>query len=167
MWMIRIFILTCLMLFVDVSFANQSTPILYTTIDPKEPLAPAYLFNSHNSVGHGTQRVNTDRRLGPPQYLTSDPVAWTTLNRTDALTTMDDCNLPAMVALTTPAAVVNYLKTHAYNSCLQFLWTYSTDLKKIFIVNNLNAVLNEIARMTPSFVGTNAGNMQELLFFVR
>lgn len=144
----------------------QTKPILYTSITPDAPSAPAYLFNSHNSVGHGIG-INNSKQLRPPIFLQYDPVEWTQENRNRMMTTQQiDCNLAAMLALPNSAAIVNYAKTHSY-SCMSFLWDYSPDMKRLYTKENLTAVMNEIGNLAPQYNGTNASHLIELMFFVR
>src|SRR5205814_1691228 len=52
-------------------------------------------------------------------------------------------------------------------NCLQYLWTYDTNVRASYNDANMLAVLAQIAALAPGYQGTNANNLRELLFYVR
>jgi len=76
------------------------------------------------------------------------------------------CTSDDLVPLGTPANLVAYLQSHDWN-CLQYLWTYDTNVRASYSDANMLAVLAQIAALAPGYQGTNANNLRELLFYVR
>lgn len=144
-------------------FAQE--PIVYTSPAANAPLAPAYLFNSHNSIGHGIEK-RTSEPLGPRMTFISDPATWGIKALQATLKAGDDCNIDAMLALPDGTSIVNYLKTHT-TSCIGFLWTYDSRMTNLFTTSNITSVLNEISNAAGQYVGDDTQKLDELLTFVR
>jgi microbial collagenase len=154
-------LLSCAAFITHPALAESTIP--YTSLSGKEALAPAFLFTSHNSIGHGIQG-KPNELLPPPMPFVSDPARWRTNYLT--ATSNSDCNLDAMVALPDSDAVINYLKTHSY-SCIQFLWQYSPAMNKLFTTSNLVAVTKELTTLSSQYSGTDIQHINELWTFIR
>ena len=67
----------------------------------------------------------------------------------------------------TPAELVKYLLTHEYDPCLLFLWELDANLRTVMTDAHLNAIAAEIAARSPSYDGTNASHLREVIGFLR
>jgi microbial collagenase len=76
------------------------------------------------------------------------------------------CTSQDLASINTPPDLFNYLTSHDWN-CLQYLWTYDTNVRAAYSTANMNYILGQIATLAPSYQGTDAQNMHELMFFVR
>lgn len=72
----------------------------------------------------------------------------------------------AFIATLNTEALVNYLRTHPVDGCLaDFMWDFNTDLAQTFTDENMQAVFDSIAELSPDYDGTNALGLQQLWFF--
>jgi microbial collagenase len=76
------------------------------------------------------------------------------------------CTSDDLTPLGTPTDLLNYLQSHDW-TCLQYLWSYDTNVRGSYNDDNMLAVLAKIASLAPNYQGTNANNLRELLIYVR
>ncbi len=63
--------------------------------------------------------------------------------------------------------LINYLKTHSRDCLSDVLWTFDDNMPAIFTNQNIQAVLQAIEALVPTYDGTNATGLHQLWFFVR
>lgn len=72
----------------------------------------------------------------------------------------------AFIATLDTQALVSYLRTHPVDGCLgDFLWNFNEDLALTFMDENMQAVFDSIAELSPNYDGTNTLGLQQLWFF--
>ena len=153
--------LICHLVYAENAIPTHQT---YTKEGAADPLG---IDRSMRSIEHGARpQARVTGSIHPSANLINESRRWSHIHQRSAPTALGICGTQ-MYALTTPKAVVDYLKSHHYESCIEDLWDFTSELKKLFIPANLTAVLNEIVRITPQYDGTNANHVYELLFFVR
>lgn len=77
-----------------------------------------------------------------------------------------DCS-SADIRDATPDELVKYLSTHEYDPCLRFLWQLDANLRTVLTDSHVERVAREIAARSPSYDGTNASHLREIIGFQR
>ncbi len=176
------------------SFDPQRDETALTQVTPEGPILPRSLMKALNPRGHGQhqftyetsirgseqtqlQQKNLVKRQArsdygryPLELVHGSPGADSEIDDESSDEDLSTCTAEHLASLT-PAELITFIGEHEYrdspSSCLYGpYWFFTPHHSRLLKRENLDAVVSEIARLAPTYDGTNRQNILGLILFV-